>query len=348
MKNVKSGHSAPIVCLDAGHYGKYNQSPAVKSYYESEMNWKLHNYLATELQAYGIQVKKTRSNQAKDLGLYDRGAASKGCDLFLSIHSNAVGSYVDETVDYVRVYHLYEDDGTDVDEKSKALAKLLAPVIADTMQVKQGGQTATRKASKDANGDGVMNDNYYGVLNGSRLVGTAGLILEHSFHTNTRATQWLLEDANLRKMAKAEAAVIAAYYGMTKAEEEPEHWYRIRESWDKPNTQKGAYKDLANAKANCPEGYTVFDWNGQAVYTNKPQPTTYTLALPILRKGDKGNTVKAMQMLLIANGYNCGPWGADGDFGTNTMEAVIHYQTEHNMPGDGIVGPDTMGSLLGL
>lgn len=25
------------VCLDAGHYGKYNRSPAVSSYYESDI-----------------------------------------------------------------------------------------------------------------------------------------------------------------------------------------------------------------------------------------------------------------------------------------------------------------------
>lgn len=31
------------ICLDAGHYGKYNRSPAVKTYYESDMNWKLHS-----------------------------------------------------------------------------------------------------------------------------------------------------------------------------------------------------------------------------------------------------------------------------------------------------------------
>jgi len=37
------------VCLDAGHYGKYNRSPAVSSYYESDMTWKLHNYLKKEL-----------------------------------------------------------------------------------------------------------------------------------------------------------------------------------------------------------------------------------------------------------------------------------------------------------
>ena len=31
------------VCLDAGHVGsKYNQSPVVKTYYESAMVWSLH------------------------------------------------------------------------------------------------------------------------------------------------------------------------------------------------------------------------------------------------------------------------------------------------------------------
>ncbi|MBR6628058.1 MAG: N-acetylmuramoyl-L-alanine amidase [Lachnospiraceae bacterium] len=45
------------VCLDAGHYGKYNRSPAVSSYYESDMTWKLHNYLKKELEAFGIGVR---------------------------------------------------------------------------------------------------------------------------------------------------------------------------------------------------------------------------------------------------------------------------------------------------
>ena len=30
------------ICIDAGHYGRYNRSPAVSGYYESDMTWKLH------------------------------------------------------------------------------------------------------------------------------------------------------------------------------------------------------------------------------------------------------------------------------------------------------------------
>ena len=215
------------ICLDAGHYGKYNQSPAVPAYYESDMNWKLHLLLKKYLEQYGIQVITTRTNQATDRELYQRGAASKGCDLFLSIHSNATGSTVNDTVDYVAVYHLTDDSGTDVDDKSKALATKLAPVIASTMGVKQGSQITSRKASTDKNKDGMLNDNYYGVLNGARQAGTPGLILEHSFHTNTRSTKWLMDDANLDKMAQAEAKVIADHYGINKSNTKTESRYTI-------------------------------------------------------------------------------------------------------------------------
>lgn len=50
--------------------------------------------------------------------------------------------------------------------------------------------------------------------------------------------------------------------------EEPEHWYRIRKSWDDPASQIAANKNLEQIKAGCPEGYSVFDWNGNCVYYN--------------------------------------------------------------------------------
>ena len=92
------------ICLDAGHYGKYNQSPADKRYYESEMVWKLHLLQKKYLEAYGIEVITTREERDTDRGLYERGAASRGCDLFLSDHSNAVGDKVNNSVDYPAAY----------------------------------------------------------------------------------------------------------------------------------------------------------------------------------------------------------------------------------------------------
>lgn len=180
------------VCLDAGHYGNYNAG-AVKGYYESVRMWKLTELLAKELTARGIAVIKTRSNQATDLALTSRGRKAKGCDLFLSMHSNAAGV---ESVDYPVAYVPLNGTGTAIGQK-------LADIVADVMGTVQKGRTATRKGSGGAD--------YYGVIRGAVAVGVTGVILEHSFHTNPKAAAWLMNDANLAKLAKAEADCIAEW-----------------------------------------------------------------------------------------------------------------------------------------
>ena len=49
-------------------------------------------------------------------------------------------------------------------------------------------------------------------------------------------------------------------------------YYRVRKTWADAKSQLGAYQILDNAKQNCPVGYTVFDWNGKAVYTPTSEP----------------------------------------------------------------------------
>lgn len=188
------------ICLDAGHVGsKYNQSPVVKTYYESAMVWKLHLKLKAELETRGFEVITTRADIDTDLGVYDRGAASKGCNVFISLHSNACST---ESVDYPVVYRAY-DNLNDVD----VLALQIAKKIGELMGTNQAGRTATRKNS--AGGE------YYGVLRGARAVGTPFyMLIEHSFHTNTAATKWLSVDANLDKLAVAEAELLADYFGV--------------------------------------------------------------------------------------------------------------------------------------
>lgn len=188
------------ICLDAGHVGsKYNQSPVVKTYYESAMVWKLHLKLKAELETRGFEVITTRADIDTDLGVYERGAASKGCNVFISLHSNACST---ESVDYPVVYRAY-DNLNDVD----ALALQIAKKIGELMGTNQAGRTATRKNS--AGGE------YYGVLRGARAVGTPFyMLIEHSFHTNTAATKWLSVDANLDKLAVAEAELLADYFGV--------------------------------------------------------------------------------------------------------------------------------------
>lgn len=75
---------------------------------------------------------------------------------------------------------------------------------------------------------------------------------------------------------------------------------------------------------------------------------TFALTFRQLRKGMEGDDVKALQQLLIANGKNCGGKGADGKFGVNTEAALIYYQCDHGLAGDGVAGPATMSSLYGV
>lgn len=226
MKHVKPGHPHPVVCLDAGHSGDYNRSPAVPEYYESDMSWTLHLLLKAALERYGIVVKTTRETKNTTLGVYERGTVAKGCDLFLSLHSNAVGSDVNETVDRVMVYVPLDGSGDEI-------GRLFVDRISLIMGTQQKGRIATREGS---DGD------YYGVIRGAVAVGTVGLILEHSFHTNTQSTNWLMKEVNLSRLAEEEAVVIAEYFDVMGPETPVERdvLYRV---------QAGAFRVKTNAEA---------------------------------------------------------------------------------------------------
>ncbi len=193
------------ICIDPGHYQNYNHSPAVAAYYEGNQVWILYGHLKTALEKYGVSVtctKATINGHPKNADGTDdvvgRGKLAAGCDLFLSLHSNAVGSGVNDSTDYPCVFY-------PISGQNKQLAVQLANAIAQTMQTRQAGQALTRiNSTKTAD--------YYGVIRGAASVGCCGMILEHSFHTNTSAANWLMSDSNLKKLAQAEADVIAAYY----------------------------------------------------------------------------------------------------------------------------------------
>ena len=65
---------------------------------------------------------------------------------------------------------------------------------------------------------------------------------------------------------------------------------------------------------------------------------------PILRKGDKGNNVRALQTRLIELGYLTG--SADGNFGNYTRSAVIVFQHNNGLTADGVAGKDTHTMLF--
>jgi len=80
--------------------------------------------------------------------------------------------------------------------------------------------------------------------------------------------------------------------------------------------------------------------------TEAPVETSFALSLRVLRNGDTGEAVRALQILLNGSGYSCGT--ADGIFGSKTENAVRKYQDANKLPVTGIADVATMGSLMGL
>ena len=94
-------------------------------------------------------------------------------------------------------------------------------------------------------------------------------------------------------------------------------------------------------------------WWGYCPYISYAQKTV-SVDLPVLIKGDKGDTVEAMQNLLIAAGYEMKStdgkttYGADASFGGATRRAVEQFQTENGLAVTGQCDAATWRKLLGL
>lgn len=197
--------TALFIMLDAGHFENYNHSPVLSSYYEGNTMWIYHQYLEQSLEQYpNIIVETTRPNNSRAVGEAlapsQRGAMGEGYDLVLSVHSNAAST---SSADHPVAIYTLDPRYTSV---SRALGVQLATRVAQIMQTYEAPEVYTRAQS-----DGR---DWYGVNRGAADVGVASIILEHSFHTNYRATVWLSQDANLRALAVAEAKVIADFYGI--------------------------------------------------------------------------------------------------------------------------------------
>lgn len=112
---------------------------------------------------------------------------------------------------------------------------------------------------------------------------------------------------------------------------DPEHY------WDQLGTgytMKGFRQDVANAMEGKPTVTIVAKKEEE-----KQMAPTYNF--PILRKGNKGDYVKALQKMLEASGYSCGKAGIDGDFGNGTETALMDFQEDHSLVPDGVAGAAT-------
>ena len=71
----------------------------------------------------------------------------------------------------------------------------------------------------------------------------------------------------------------------------------------------------------------------------------YSLGDRLLKLGSEGDDVKELQTDLIRLGYDCGKWGADGEYGESTELAVRAFQRDQGLTEDGDFGPETLNAL---
>lgn len=227
------------IVLDPGH-GQYGNPGVIKPYHEGTQMYKLAYFLKSELEKYGANVLVTRKNLSDDLSLTARGKMAKGYDLFISLHSNAPGEAAkkDGTYNSIKGTNVYDS----VNRPTKSLADKLGQAIANVMGHKYRG-------TKYRRGNNVPD--YYTVLQSAFTVGCkSAMLIEHGYHTNPDDCTFLLKDENLKRIAQAEAEVIAEYYKLQLKTPKPE---------PKPNpnmlyrVQTGAFSKKANADARFAE-----------------------------------------------------------------------------------------------
>lgn len=203
------------ITLDPGH-GQYGNPGVLPGYYEGTRVFMLAQMLKTELEKYNdTEVFITRKDIKDDPSLANRGkeAVRTESELFISLHSNAASSPAAHGVSVFRSVKRPD---------SEVLGKKLGEAVVSVMREKtditylRGVMTRVESGS-----DGSVVD-YYGVIRNSVKSDKVrySYIIEHGFHTNLEECGFMFEDGNLKRIADAEARVIAQYFGL-KPKEDP-------------------------------------------------------------------------------------------------------------------------------
>ncbi|MCL2322872.1 MAG: peptidoglycan-binding protein, partial [Oscillospiraceae bacterium] len=188
------------IVIDPGHTGGFNKG-VCPGYYEGNAMLKLAKYLGEELTQYGADVIYTRTTDAENPSLIDRGHKGANADLFISLHSNASENSTIRGVD--AFYSVRRPE-------SKSFATALGTAAAEAMGTPFRGSSIMLYPN-----DPTLD--YFGVIRYSVEVGAKNsFLIEHGFHTNPLDCAVLNNDAALKRIAAAEAKVIANYFGLSK------------------------------------------------------------------------------------------------------------------------------------
>ena len=107
-------------------------------------------------------------------------------------------------------------------------------------------------------------------------------------------------------------------------------------------TDQSAYLRRGDILVTRTQGHTVVALsNGSKAEapTNEETPRT------ILKRGMRGEDVRKLQARLMELGYELPKYGADGEYGSETVAAVKAFQRDRDLTADGIAGEATLDAL---
>ena len=231
--------------------------------HENEFNRAVKRYLDKHLRASGFKTILVAKGD-EDVPLATRVARANNAkaDLYVSIHANALtGKWGTHGGTETYVYM-----GS---KESERIGRIIHKHLM------QGTPLRDR---------GVKKGNHLYVLRNTKM---PAVLVECAFMDNLEEAKLLLSDAFRRECAREIAMGICEAYGVkfkdgvdsssSGGSSSTDKLYRVRKTWGDAKSQKGAYKDLNNAKKLADslksQGYKVFDWNGKVVYDPNPQKT---------------------------------------------------------------------------
>lgn len=142
-----------------------------------------------------------------------------------------------------------------------------------------------------------------GIRNCTYTGGKDGVLQKHEWYANTNCPGPYLGSKFPYIAAEVNKRLAG---GLSSSNTGTSFLYRVRKSWSNPKSQKGAFRNLDNAKkcANANPGYSVYDANGRSVYpvTGSQSKSIDTLAREVIA-GNWGNGQDRVNRLTSA-GYN--------------------------------------------
>jgi N-acetylmuramoyl-L-alanine amidase len=188
--------------LDPGHGQYVNASPLDGSFYEGTNNYKFALVLKEALLEYeDVEVLMTRNDITENPDLATRGnmAVTEGCDVFLSIHSNASSSSSAYGVEGYYSINTPGAYGLLVDLCHTTSYQFPKPKVRRVVTKVSGGQ------------------DYYGVLRASKGV-KYSMLIEQGFHTNPKELACIRLDDWHKIVAEQQGKVFANFFKLTKKE----------------------------------------------------------------------------------------------------------------------------------